>query len=137
MNTTLSVPLSHAGVSTAEKRAQIQAAGEEWPTCDCHREPMRWKKDHRKRRGGWFECAVIHGQRHAARERERYATDPEYRARKLEHDRLTRLQIYVGGLRLHYRADPDKKQEIRERLAAFREHQTRTRKEMADNGWIY
>lgn len=48
-----------------------------------------------------------------------------------------KLRVSVGGMRLSYTVDPDKKKEIQERLAAFREHQARTRKEIADNGWIY
>lgn len=47
-----------------------------------------------------------------------------------------KVQICVGGMRFYYRIDPDKKEEIKNLLAAFRQEQSRTRKEMAENGWI-
>ena len=45
-----------AGVSVAEKRALLEAAGEEWPLCECHGEPKKWHKDARKTAGGYWAC---------------------------------------------------------------------------------
>lgn len=42
-------------MSTAEKRAQLAAAGEPWPDCECHDEPMAWQKH---KNGGYFGCRI-------------------------------------------------------------------------------
>lgn len=38
-------------MTTAEKRAQLEAEGEAWPDCECHGEPKYWDSD-------GFRCAV-------------------------------------------------------------------------------
>jgi hypothetical protein len=50
------------GISVAEKRSQLEAAGEPWPICDCHGLPKLWKKSPERRAGGtWFCRAYIRG----------------------------------------------------------------------------
>lgn len=44
----------HQKVSAEEKRAEL---GDQWPVCDCHGKPKRWKADDR-RGGGYWECRV-------------------------------------------------------------------------------
>lgn len=138
----------YRAISTAEKRAQIEREGDEWPTCDCHGAPMYWLRDSRYRAGGYFFCSVRDAERKsrpeylkraAERKRKRYAFDPEHRASELERGkRLHRnyLRVRVAGMQFRYRVPLDKKQEIQERLAAFREDQARTRQEARENGWI-
>lgn len=128
--TTLSVPFSHAGVSTAEKRARLEAAGEEWPIGNDGL-PKVWHRDTRKAAGGCWKL------RSTYRARSQRYNRSENRGAADAHYEESRIRIRVAGNRTTYRIEVGKKQEIRERLAAFREHQTRTRKEMADNGWIY
>lgn len=46
-------------MTTAEKRAALQAQGEPWPDCDCHGEPMSWQRDPDIKAGGWFACRIV------------------------------------------------------------------------------
>lgn len=47
-------------VTTAEKRAELLAAGEDWPACTCHDMPMTWHTSAQYREGGRWECRVGH-----------------------------------------------------------------------------
>jgi hypothetical protein len=44
--------VSHPKVSTAEKRAELEAKGEPWPVCDCHGLEKVWQSDSQLRAGG-------------------------------------------------------------------------------------
>lgn len=46
-------------MTSAEKRAALQQAGEPWPDCDCHGEPKTWEVDNRWPCGGTFRCRVV------------------------------------------------------------------------------
>jgi hypothetical protein len=48
------------GVSSAEKYAELEAAGLPRPTCECHGEPKLWNKTGGCVRGGFWFCAVRH-----------------------------------------------------------------------------
>lgn len=68
------------GISAAEKYAELEAAGEERPTCGCHGVPMKWQiaADGRPSGGGW-RCADAGRTRERTRAfRER---NPDYHAR--------------------------------------------------------
>lgn len=45
-------------MTTAEKRADLEARGVPWPDCDCHDEPMLWQRDTTYTDGGKFHCRV-------------------------------------------------------------------------------
>lgn len=47
-------------MNTAEKRAQLDAAGEPWPDCDCHGESMSWQRNVSLTAGGYFYCRIVH-----------------------------------------------------------------------------
>ena len=116
-------------ISTAEKRAQLEAAGEEWPI-GSDGLPKVWHSDAQRATGGrWKLRSTVHAlhQRHNRSENKGAS-----RARYEE----SRIQIQVAGLRTTHRIAVGKKQEIQERLAAFREDQARTRQEARENGWI-
>lgn len=67
-------------VTTAEKRAELEALGEPWPTCECHDEPMGWMAE--KNQEGRFRCLVL------LRERTR---------QRREQRRLSQTCIHCGG----------------------------------------
>ena len=46
-------------MTTAEKRAAVEAAGEPWPTCECHGEGMGWQKSSTCTAGGYFYCRTV------------------------------------------------------------------------------
>lgn len=75
----------------------------EAPPCECHGEPKYWRKDRRKRSGGYWYCAV----RERERMRARRAEDPES-VRKYERD----------WKRNRYAADPEFRKLLRKRAAA-------------------
>lgn len=54
-------------MNTAEKRALLEAAGEPWPDCDCHGQPMYWTAKKDLIAGGSFRCRI----RFTALQRER------------------------------------------------------------------
>lgn len=58
-------------MTTAEKRAQLQAESEPWPDCECHDEPCYWQKDVRLGGGGRFVCAVQSRRSHQQGRRKR------------------------------------------------------------------
>ena len=58
------------------------------PVCRCHGERMRWNKDPRYQRGGFWKCRVSD----LERRRERYATDPEVRLIK-QLQNLSRIRV--------------------------------------------
>jgi hypothetical protein len=60
-------------LKVAEKRAALSAAGEAWPDCDCHDEPLSWSSDPKMRVGGAWRCAVTHRAEVAARRARRLA----------------------------------------------------------------
>jgi hypothetical protein len=45
-------------MTTAEKRAELEARGEAWPDCECHISPMFWQRDPRLPARGRFVCRV-------------------------------------------------------------------------------
>jgi len=56
----------HPKVSTANKRADLEARGEPWPVCDCHGEPRYWKSDPYMIAGGIFlACPMLDRERNA------------------------------------------------------------------------
>lgn len=69
-------------MTTAEKRAELEIAGEPWPDCDCHGEPKAWN---RKGSSGWFEC----------------------RMRRRDQQRLRRQQLRAAGVCVHCGAELD------------------------------
>jgi hypothetical protein len=50
--------MSHKAVSTAEKRAELDARGEPWPVCECHGVNMDWSAKSGRPAGGNWHCAV-------------------------------------------------------------------------------
>lgn len=44
------------GITPNEKYAQLEADGEERPVCECHDEPMRWKRRADYKAGGRWVC---------------------------------------------------------------------------------
>lgn len=45
-------------VGVEEKRELLRAAGEPWPSCDCHGRPFTWKPDRHAVEGGRWMCSV-------------------------------------------------------------------------------
>jgi hypothetical protein len=45
-------------MTTAEKRAALEAAGEPWPDCPCHGQPCLWQKDFALTAKGRFYCRI-------------------------------------------------------------------------------
>lgn len=64
--------VSDMAIGTAEKRSQLEAAGEPWPDCECHGEPCYWRKDSRS---GSFRCAVRIRESHQRKRAERLESD--------------------------------------------------------------
>lgn len=48
----------YRSVSTAEKRAELEAKGEPWPVCGCHGEPKKWSATTTRPAGGRWRCRV-------------------------------------------------------------------------------
>lgn len=46
-------------MTTAEKRADLEAKGEPWPECECHGEPMLWTRDLALIANGRFRCRMM------------------------------------------------------------------------------
>lgn len=45
-------------MTTAEKRAALEAEGEPWPDCECHGEPLLWMRNTRLAADGRWRCRV-------------------------------------------------------------------------------
>lgn len=74
--------ITYSKVSTAEKRSELQQQGQEWPTCDCHNEDMRWASHDRTKAGGTFVCKVKRNEY----QKQRYHSDPEIKRLQNERD---------------------------------------------------
>jgi hypothetical protein len=119
----------HRAISTAEKRSQLKAAGEEWPV-GSDGLPKVWHADRRKLAGGSWKLRSTMRATH-----QRYNRSENRKAANARYEESS-IQVQVAQNRTTYRIAPGKKQEIRERLDAFRKDQTRTRQEARENGWI-
>ncbi len=47
-----------SGTTPREKYAELEAAGQERPRCNCHQEPMRWERRTDYKAGGRWRCRV-------------------------------------------------------------------------------
>jgi len=102
-------------VSAAEKYAELEARGEERPV------GKYWSPDGRLRAGGQWKDL----EKKRARNRRcmrKYRQTDKGRASKARAE-AGLLQVKVGGMRFYYRVPPDKKDELKQRLADFRELQ--------------
>lgn len=120
-------------ISTAEKRAMLEAAGEEWPIGNDGL-PKVWHSSSDRRAGGHWKLRTS---KRATNIRYKNTDRGRLVGRTAEalYERSC-IRIKAGGLRFVYRIDPEKKDELKAKLAEFREQQTRTHQEVARNGWI-
>lgn len=52
------------------------------PLCDCHHEPMCWKRERNRKPGGYWTCRIRKRETDAAYQRARYDRDPFWRITK-------------------------------------------------------
>jgi hypothetical protein len=97
----------------------------ERPPCKCHGVPQLFSFDARYKAGGFLRCRV---------RRREYDQTPEGQASKRRYE-AKRVRSRAGGVWQTYRVEPERKDELRERLADFRKDQSATYREVLHGGF--